>query len=83
MFSRDGGVCTILVESVVENITKSMLACRRRLRSRPELNSGTARIFWYMMDEPMHFWCHPGFLCLHDSQERFLKCAYIIFEFWI
>ncbi len=28
-----------------------MLTLRRLLRSRSELNSGTAHIFWYMMDE--------------------------------
>ncbi len=51
MFSKDGVVWTIHFESVVENIKKCMLTLRRLLRSRPELNSGTAHIFWYIMDE--------------------------------
>ncbi len=83
MFSRDGGVCAIHFESVVENIKKIMLTVRRLLRSRPELNSSTAHIFWYMMDKHMYFWCHPGITCSHCSHERFLKCAHIIFGFWI
>ncbi len=60
-----------------------MLTLRRLLRSRSELNSGTAHILWYMMDEQMYFWCHPGIMCSHGSYERFLKCAYIIFGFGI
>ncbi len=83
MFSKDGGVRKIHFESVVENIKKCMLTLRRLLRSRPVLNSGTAHIFWYMMDEHMYFWCHSGIMCSHGSHERFLKCAYIIFGFWI
>ncbi len=82
-FSKDGGFRTIHFESVVENIKKSMLSCQRLLRSRSELNSGTAHIFWYMMDDQMHFWSHPRIMCSHGSHERFLKCADIIFEFWI
>ncbi len=46
-------------------------------------NSGTAHIFWYMVDEHMYFWCHPGIMCSHAYHERFLKCAYIIFGCWI
>ncbi len=83
MFSKGGRVCTIHFESVLENIEKRMLTLRRLLRSRSELNSGTAHIFWNMMDVHMYFWCHPGIMCLHGSHERFLKCAYIIFGFWI
>ncbi len=60
-----------------------MLTCQRLLRSRSELNSSTAHIFWYMMDEHMHFWCHPRIMRSHGSHELFLKCAYIIFESWI
>ncbi len=37
-----------------------MLTLRRLLRSRPELNSGTVHISWYVMDEHMYFCCHPG-----------------------
>ncbi len=59
-----------------------MLTLRRFLRRRLELKSGTAHIFWYMMDEHMHFWCHPWFMCSHGYHELFLKCAYIIFESW-
>ncbi len=40
-----------------------MLALQRLLRSRPKWSYGTAHIFWYMMDEHMYFWCHPGILC--------------------
>ncbi len=83
MFSKDVGVCTINFESVVEHIKKCMLTLQRLFRSRPELNSGTAHVFWYMMDEHMYFWCHPGIMCSHGSHERFLKCAYINFGFWI
>ncbi len=81
MFSRNGGVCTINLEFVVENIKKSMRICQRLLRSRSELISGAAHIFWYMMDEHMHFRCHPRIMCSHGSHE--LKCAYIIFESWM
>ncbi len=83
MLSKDWRVCTIHFESVAENIKKSMPTLRCLLRSRPELNSGTVHIFWYMMDEHMHFWCHPGIMCSHGSEERCLECAYIIFGFWI
>ncbi len=68
---------------MVENIKKCMLTLRRLLRSRPELNSGASHMFWFMMDENMYFSCHPGIMCSHSSDERFLKCAYIIFGFWI
>ncbi len=60
-----------------------MLTFQRLLRSRPEWDSGTMQIFWYMMDEHIHFWCHPGNMCSHGSHQLFLKCVYIIFEFWI
>ncbi len=83
MFSKDGGVCTINFESVLESIEICMLTLRCLLRSRSELNSGTAHILWYMMDEHMYFWCHRGIMCSHGSHERFLKCACIIFGFWI
>ncbi len=83
MLSKDGGVCTIHFESVVENTKTCMLTLRRLLRSRPELNSGTAHIFWHMMDERMYFWCHRGIMCSHGSHQRFLECAFIIFCFWI
>ncbi len=83
MFSKDGRICTIHFESVVENVKKCMPTLRLLLRSRPEMNSGTAHIFWYMMDEHMYLWCHPGITCSHGSHERFLKCACIIFGFWI
>ncbi len=81
--SKDGGVCKIHFESVVENIKNIKYAeTRRLLRSRPELNSGTAHIFWHMVDEHIYFWCHPGILCSHGSHERFLECGYITFGFW-
>ncbi len=60
-----------------------MLTRRHLLRCWPELNFSAAHIFWYMVDENMHYWCHPEIICSHGSHERFLKCAYIIFEFWI
>ncbi len=60
-----------------------MLNLQRLLRGRSEWNSSTGHIFWYMMDEHMHFWCHPEIMCSHGSHENFLKCAYIIFKFWI
>ncbi len=41
-----------------------MLTCQRLLRSRSELKSGTAHIFWYMMDEHMHFFCVILRLCV-------------------
>ncbi len=82
-FSKDEGFRTIHFESVLEHITKSMLTRQRLLRSRPELNSDTARIFWYMMDEHMYFWYHPEIVCSRRSNERFLQFAYISFEFWI
>ncbi len=53
-----------------------MLTRQRLLRSRPELNSGTAHIFWYMMDENMYFWCHPGIMCSHGSHESFHESLY-------
>ncbi len=40
-----------------------MLALQRLLRSRPKWSCGTAHIFWYIMDEHMYVWCHPGILC--------------------
>ncbi len=83
MFSEDGAVRTIHFESVVENIKKSMLALQRLLRSRPKWSCGTAHIFWYITDEHMYFWCHPGILCSQGPYERFSECAYIIYGFWI
>ncbi len=56
-----------------------MLTFRRLLRSRLELNSGTAHVFRYIMDEHMNFWCHPMIMSSHGSDER----AKTIFEFWI
>ncbi len=53
------------------------------LRGRFKCNSGAAHIFWYMMDEQMHVWCHLQIMCSHGCQERFLKCAYTIFKFRI
>ncbi len=60
-----------------------MLTCQCLLKSRSELNSGTVHMFWCMMDEHMHFWCHPRIMCSHGSHERLTKCAYIIFESWV
>ncbi len=60
-----------------------MLTLRRVLRSRPELNSGSAHIFWYIMDEHMHIWSKPRIMCSYGSHELFLKRNYIIFESWI
>ncbi len=60
-----------------------MLALQRLLRCRPKWSYGTAHISWYIMDEHMYFWCHPGILCSHGSHERFLECAYITFGFRI
>ncbi len=60
-----------------------MLTLQRLLRSRAKWNSGTAHIFWHMMDEHRYFWCHPEKTCSHGSHELFLKCVNIIFEFWI
>ncbi len=68
---------------MVENIKKLMLALQRLLRSRPKWSCGTANILWYIMDEHMYFWCHPGILCSQGSHERFHEYAYIIFDFWI
>ncbi len=48
---------------MVENIKISMLALQRLLRSMSKWSCGTAHIFWYIMDEHMYFWCHPGILC--------------------
>ncbi len=60
-----------------------MLNPQLLLRGKSEWNSGTAHIFWYMIDEHMHFWCHPEIMCSHGSHERFLKCVWTIFEFLI
>ncbi len=60
-----------------------MLSLQCLLRGRSEWNSGKAHIFWYMMDEQMHFLCHSEIVCSHGSDEGFLKCAYNILECWI
>ncbi len=57
-----------------------MLNLQRLLRGRCEWNSGTAHIFWYMMDKHMHLWRYPEIMCSLGSHELFLKYAYIIFE---
>ncbi len=38
-------------------------------RNAGEFKSGT------VMDEHMHFWCHPRIMCSHGSHQLFLKCA--------
>ncbi len=55
MSSKDGAIRTIHFESVAENVKKSMLKLQSLLRGRFEWNSGTAHIFWHMMDEHMLF----------------------------
>ncbi len=60
-----------------------MLTLQRLLRSRPELNSVMAHIFWNMMDEHMHVLCHLVVMCSNGSNKLFIKCFYIILESWI
>ncbi len=48
-------VCTIRFEPVIETVENSMLTHQRLHRGKLKGNSGTAHIFWYMMDEDVHF----------------------------
>ncbi len=50
-----GGGCTIRFEPVIETVENSMLTHQRLHRGKLKGNSGTAHIFWYMMDEDVHF----------------------------
>ncbi len=79
MFSRDWGVCTIHFEPVVENIKKSILTCQRLLRSMSDLNSGTAHIFRYMMDEPCTFGVILG-LCVRMAPMNFPSNVLVSFS---
>ncbi len=60
-----------------------MLTLQHLLNSRPKWNSGTAQIFWYMMDDHVHFWCHPEIawlpwtfprICVYHFQILGLRC---------
>ncbi len=79
-FSRNGGVCTINLEFVIENIKKSMLTCQRLLRVKLPydahilVHDGPAHVLLVSSSD----WIYP-----HGSDEHFLKCASIIFESWI
>ncbi len=55
MFSKDGRFRGIHSEYMVENVKKCMLTLQRLFRGRPQWNSGTAHIFWYMVAEHMEF----------------------------
>ncbi len=70
MFSKDGVFRTVHFESVVGNFEKYMLTPQYLLRSRPKWNWGTVFIFWYKMDEQIHFWCRPALLPSTSSPKR-------------
>ncbi len=56
-----------------------MLTRQRLLRSRPELNCGTAHIFWYMLDEHMHFGVILG-LCVRMAPLKVSSNVLILFS---
>ncbi len=56
-----------------------MLIVQYLLRSRPELNSGTVPIFWFIIDEHMHF-CAILRLCVRMVLMNFPLNVFISFS---